>query len=179
MKRRIRLTESDLHRVIKESVNTVLNERKKLSNPKKWNIDGVEYEETNQIKGGGAWHPGYRFKDHESHLPERLKRYRKRKDGYRYAQSYESYPHNLHRNLTIENKVLRENDDFIPHGYKGTSNLGGYEIQINDYGDGARLRDSYTGKVSDWLEIQFDEEGVAYVIDANGNEERLCDYMRY
>lgn len=76
-------------------------------------------------------------------------------------------------------KVLKESDDFKPHGYKGTSNWGGYEMQISDRGDMARLRDSHTGKVSDWLEIQFDEDGVAYVMDANGNEERLCDYMRY
>lgn len=76
-------------------------------------------------------------------------------------------------------KILKESDNFKPHGYKGTSNWGGYEMQISDSGDAARLRDSHTGKVSDWLEIQFDEDGVAYVIDENGNEERLCDYMRY
>ena len=76
-------------------------------------------------------------------------------------------------------EILKESDDFKPQAYKGTSNWGGYEMQISDGGDMARLRDSHTGKVSDWLEIQFDEDGVAYVIDANGNEERLCDYMRY
>lgn len=76
-------------------------------------------------------------------------------------------------------KILKENEDFTPHGYKGTSNWGGYEMQISNNGDEARIRDSHTGEVSDWLEIQFDEEGVAYVIDANGQEERLCDYMRY
>ncbi len=77
------------------------------------------------------------------------------------------------------NRILKENDDFQPHGYKVTSNWGGNEIQIDDRGDAARLRDSHTGQVTDWMEIQFDEEGVAYVIDENGNEERLCDYMRY
>lgn len=76
-------------------------------------------------------------------------------------------------------RVLMESDGFKPHGYKGTSNWGGYEMQISDRGDEARLRDSHTGKISDWLEIQFDEDGVAYVIDADGNKERLCDYMRY
>jgi predicted metallo-beta-lactamase superfamily hydrolase len=75
--------------------------------------------------------------------------------------------------------ILKENEDFIPNGYKGTSNWGGYEMQISDNGEEARIRDSHTGEVSDWLEIQFDEEGVAYVIDTNGQEERLCDYMRY
>lgn len=76
-------------------------------------------------------------------------------------------------------KVLMENDDFQPHGYRGTSNWGGLEMQISDSGDAARLRNSVTNQVSDWLEIQFDENGVAYVTDENGHEERLCDYMRY
>lgn len=76
-------------------------------------------------------------------------------------------------------KILRENEDFVPQGYKVTSNWGGNEIQISDSGDAARIRDSYTGSVSDWLEIEFDEEGVAFVTDENGNQERLCDYLRY
>ena len=75
--------------------------------------------------------------------------------------------------------VLRESDEFKPHGYKGTSNWGGNEIQLSDRGDEARIRDSHTGKISNWMEIQFDENGVAYVTDENGNEERLCDYLRY
>ena len=76
-------------------------------------------------------------------------------------------------------KVLRESDEFKPHSYKGTSNWGGNEIQLSDRGDEARIRDSHTGKISNWMEIQFDEDGVAYVTDENGNEERLCDYLRY
>lgn len=76
-------------------------------------------------------------------------------------------------------KALRESDEFKPHGYKGTSNWGGNEIQLSDRGDEARIRDSHTGKISNWMEIQFDENGVAYVTDENGNKERLCDYLRY
>lgn len=76
-------------------------------------------------------------------------------------------------------EILKESDDFKPQAYKGASNWGGYEMQISDRGDAARLRDSHTGKVSDWLEVQFDEDGVAYVIDENGNEQLLCDYIRY
>ena len=76
-------------------------------------------------------------------------------------------------------EILKESDDWKPRGDKGASNWVGYEMQISDRGDAARLRDSHTGKVSDWLEVQFDEDGVAYVIDENGNEQRLCDYMRY
>ena len=85
----------------------------------------------------------------------------------------------LHRIIKESvNNILKEND-FEPHGYKTTSNLGGNEIQISNSGDAARIRDSYTGNKTDWLEIEFDEEGVAYVTDEMGNQERLCDYMRY
>ena len=76
------------------------------------------------------------------------------------------------------NKILNETD-FNPHGYKATSAFGGYEMQIDDKGEMVRLRNSYTGNVSEWLEIQFDENGVAYIVDENGDEEKLCDYMRY
>ena len=76
------------------------------------------------------------------------------------------------------NRIIKEND-FEPHGYKTTSNFGGNEIQISNSGDAARIRDSHTGNITDWLEIEFDEEGVAYVTDEMGNQERLCDYMRY
>lgn len=85
----------------------------------------------------------------------------------------------LHRIIKESvNNILKEND-FKPHGYKTTSNFGGNEIQISNSGDAARIRDSHTGKITDWLEIEFDEEGVAYVTDEMGNQERLCDYMRY
>ena len=85
----------------------------------------------------------------------------------------------LHRIIKESvNNILKEND-FEPHGYKTTSNLGGNEIQISNSGDAARIRDSHTGNITDWLEIEFDEEGVAYVTDEMGNQERLCDYMRY
>lgn len=82
-------------------------------------------------------------------------------------------------NYGLRMGMTESNEDFQPHGYKGTSNWGGLEMQISDRGDAARLRNSITNQISDWLEIQFDEEGVAYVIDENGEEERLCDYMRY
>lgn len=72
-----------------------------------------------------------------------------------------------------------EDDNFIPHGYRTISNAGGLEMQLSDKGDTARIRNTATNTVSDWLEIQFGENGVAYVIDENGDEERLCDYMRY
>jgi hypothetical protein len=107
-KKVIRITEGDLHRIINESVRRIVSERRNLPSPKKWNIDGAEYEETNKIKGGGAWHPGFRFKRHDSHQPHKIKQYRLRKDGYRYAQDYSGHPRDLHRHLTSEGRSLQE-----------------------------------------------------------------------
>ena len=179
---KIKITESKLKQIVNESVKKVLKEGKVKKTPESINIDGVDYEKTD-VKGGGMLHPGFRWKDHETHNPEKSKLFRKRKDGYRYAQSYDGNPRWIHNQLTTESstvkKVLRESDEFKPHGYKGTSNWGGNEIQLSDRGDEARIRNSHTGEISDWMEIQFDEDGVAYVTDENGNEERLCDYLRY
>lgn len=74
-------------------------------------------------------------------------------------------------------KVLRESEDFIPQGYKAMSNFGGSEIQISKSGDAARFR-YYSGEPTEWMEIEFDEDGVAYVETPNGKE-LLADYMRY
>ena len=78
-------------------------------------------------------------------------------------------------------KVLKEwdsDDDFIGHGYKTMSNLGGNEIQISDRGDAARLKFP-DGEITDLLEIEFDEEGVAYITTPYGDMERLDEYMRF
>lgn len=82
-------------------------------------------------------------------------------------------------------KIIKESleelggeDDFQPNGYKGMNNYGGNEIQVNRNGDSARIR-FQDGEVTDWLEIEFDEEGVAYVTTPYGEQEKLSDYMRY
>lgn len=77
-------------------------------------------------------------------------------------------------------KILKEDfDEFKAHGYKTDSNWGGTEVQISDSGDSVRFRDNHgtPGKPTDWFEIQFDENGVAYVETPNGTE-RLDEYMR-
>lgn len=124
MKKVIRLTESDLHRVIKESVKEILSEARVKATPRQYNIDGVDYESTNQIKGGGAWHTGFRFKDHESHNPKKLKSFRKRKDGYRYASSYQGRPDDLHKYLTSESIIKESEADKIKELYNILSSAG-------------------------------------------------------
>ena len=58
------------------------------------------------------------------------------------------------------------------------NNYGGNEIQINRSGDAARIK-FQDGEITDWLEIDFDEQGVAYVTTPYGEQEKLSDYMRY
>lgn len=81
-------------------------------------------------------------------------------------------------------KIIKESleelggeDDFQPNGYKAMNNYGGNEIQVNKGGDSARIK-FQDGEVTDWLEIEFDEEGVAYVTTPHGEQEKLSDYMR-
>ena len=54
---------------------------------------------------------------------------------------------------------------------------GGHEVQIHPSGDSARFK-FYGGQPTDWMEIEFDENGAAYVETERGKE-LLADYMRY
>ena len=76
-----------------------------------------------------------------------------------------------------EEGELSEGDEFVTHGVADGTNLGGSEVQISDSGDAARFRHN-GGEPTDWYEIQFDEDGVAYVDCGDGNVERLDRYMR-
>ena len=80
------------------------------------------------------------------------------------------------RNMVMN--VLNEmaGDEFKPNGYRSVSNAGGNEIQVNGSGDAARFR-LYGGEPTDWMDIEFDENGVAYV-DTPSGREMLSDYMR-
>lgn len=81
------------------------------------------------------------------------------------------------RNMVVN--VLNEmagGDGFRPNGYRSVTNAGGNEIQVNDSGDAARFR-LYGGEPTDWMKIEFDENGVAYV-DTPSGREMLSDYMR-
>ena len=98
---KIKLTENKLKLIVNESIKNVLKEGRLKKIPKSINIDGVDYEKTD-VKGGGMLHPGFRWKDHEMHNPEKSKQFRKRKDGYRYAQSYDGSPRWIHNQLTTE-----------------------------------------------------------------------------
>ena len=72
-------------------------------------------------------------------------------------------------------KVLKESD-FISHGYKTTSNLGGKEIEISRNNDAVRFR-TEDGSVSNWFEIEYNEQGEP-VANTPWGTEPLEDYMR-
>lgn len=158
---KIKLTESKLKQIVAESVKKVISEARKPSDRTvgKHTLKGLRYD-----KNGNPLYTSDTMSDDE-----------KKNQGWRFSKK-----HGLYGQLSDPTKLSESyGEDFKPHGYRGITNNGGYEMQISNSGDGARLRDSVTGRVSEWMEIQFDEDGVAYIVDENGKEERLCDYMRY
>ncbi len=91
-------------------------------------------------------------------------------------------------NLVMENDRFNEifdgygdeDEEFIPHGHYTVSNHGGYEVMLSDSGDAAKVRDSFGSdnpETSDWLEIEYDENGDP-VIDPSGYNIPLNMVMR-
>lgn len=150
---KIKLTENKLKQIVNESVKKVLKEGRVKKIPKSINIDGVDYEKTD-VKGGGMLHPGFRWKDHETHNPEKSKQFRKRKDGYRYVQSYDGSPRWIHNHLTNESSY-DSNGNFDEVGYK------------NDINEARRPSDKTVGKHT--------LKGLRY--DKNGNPLYTSDTM--
>lgn len=72
--------------------------------------------------------------------------------------------------------------EFNPHGYRCVTNNGGYEIEISNSGDAARLRDSVLNTITDWMEIQYElgeDDNVEPFITDGKIKEYLSNYMRY
>ncbi len=57
----------------------------------------------------------------------------------------------------LEEAGFKIESNFKAHGYYIVSNCVGYEVELNDSCDGGRLRDSETGEVSDWTELEYIE----------------------
>ena len=85
---------------------------------------------------------------------------------------------------------MKDNEEFIAHGFYTVSNAGGYEVQLSDSGDAARMRDahgSYNPKISDWFEIKYiadpdsdepENDDLVTVIDPEGYNIPLNLVMR-
>lgn len=75
--------------------------------------------------------------------------------------------------------LYMEDKEFKAHGYRCLNNYGGNEIEISDSGDAARIK-WQSGQITDWLEIQIDDNGNMFVREDESDEpEYLNNYMRY
>jgi len=107
----------------------------------------------------------------------------------------EEYPDNItlllgNHDVDYDTRNNEIEEPFIAHGFYTVSNAGGYEVQLSDDGDLARIRDAYGSdnpKVSEWFEIEWvpdedaDEEEDAdliAVIDPDGYNIPLNQVMR-
>mgnify|MGYP003122923338 CR=1 FL=1 len=89
---------------------------------------------------------------------------------------------NFNECLDLAVDEYEKHKSFKVHGCYTISNTGGYEVEISDFGDSARVRDAWGGnnpRISDWLEIEYvidedsepDEDGFKDsepIIDPNG-----------
>lgn len=71
--------------------------------------------------------------------------------------------------------------DFIAHGYYTVSNAGGYEVQMSEDFQSARLK--YEDTISEWFDIEWivdedDPEETIPVIDPDGYNVPLSLVMR-
>lgn len=60
-----------------------------------------------------------------------------------------------------------KNNTFIVHGYLTLNNWGGIEIQLNETGEAARVRDNFGGEKvnkTKWQEIKYNREGEPFII---------------
>ena len=145
MKRIIKLKESDLHRIISESVKRALSEGEAWANQPpidKFHPDWWYYRQEIEPKGVEDFDPGLDSDDDVE--------YGRRKD-----RSDESRLNRIIRE-SIKRVISESEDEFVPHGYYADSNWGGKEVQISDSGDAARFRRNYgtPEDPTDWLEIQ-------------------------
>ena len=99
---------------------------------------------------------------------------------------------NFNECLELAINEYEKHKSFKVHGGYTISNTGGYEIELSDCGDSARVRDAWGSdnpRISDWLEIEYiidedsepDEEGYKEsepIIDPNGYNIPLNMVMR-
>ena len=103
-KKLVRLTESDLHRIVKESINNVLKEAKKTHHKDgKLKLGGEKWIDAIEDKPDRCGNPMYKSKD-----PSVSKLGRKTKDGYRRFQSYDSFK----KNYLDESVYYDDYDDY-------------------------------------------------------------------
>lgn len=64
-------------------------------------------------------------------------------------------------NIDLKDDELSESEDFTPQGSYSIGNAGGYEIELSDDGESARVKDAFGSdipRISDWLDITYEED---------------------
>ena len=163
-KQTIKLNESQLRGLIKESIKAILNENTFESSRWMEIIEEIHRLATELEELANA---------------EDTPMTSGKLDLLKAAQSILKITTTFGGNMGLSSMI--NEDEFTPHGFYGDSNFGGKEIQISDDGEMARLRTDYgdgPSKPTRWLKIYFNNDGVAYVM-FKGRRLRLDQFMRY
>ena len=72
---------------------------------------------------------------------------------------------------------MTKKQEFKVHGYLGTGNWGGLEVEIDEAGERIRPRERANGKPERWRKIYFNRDGSMYFI-RHGLRWRLDEFMR-
>ncbi len=85
-------------------------------------------------------------------------------------KEFQNNSENFSECLDLAIDEYEKHKSFKAHGYYTISNSGGYEIELSDCGDSARVKDNYGSdnpQISDWLEIEYIENGYPNMMDEN------------
>ena len=164
-KQTVKLNESKLRDLIKESIKKILNEEYN-GNDGRWREIVEEIHrlatELNEIANSEE----FQIASGKFDLTEA-------------AEKILAITGSLGGGLNLSSMVNEE--EFTPHGYSSISNWGGHEIQLSDTGEMARIRTvggAEPSKPTRWLKIYFTNEGVAYIM-FKGRRVRLDQFMKY
>tara|TARA_R110001599_G_scaffold66248_3_gene187237 strand:+ start:2017 stop:2547 length:531 start_codon:yes stop_codon:yes gene_type:complete len=85
-------------------------------------------------------------------------------------KEFQNNSENFNECLDLAIQEFEKFRDFVAHGHYTVSNLGGYEIQLSDCGDFARIKDAWGSNnpiISEWFEIENIENGYPNMMDEN------------
>lgn len=204
MKRTIKLTESDLHRIIEQVINEMpsldtlhaaklasWNKTKKLGDKYGENDPRSRraYDQYKNICNGYNDQHKKEVGDDDRRNLNRAARNKEIDNGDLKYVSGKGWRRNKNESLdrivreSIKRALRESEDEFVPHGYFADSNFGGKEVQISDSGDSARFRRNYgePEDPTDWLEIQYhpEREDFGGYCKTPWGDETLSNYMKY
>lgn len=208
MKRTIKLTESDLHRIIEQVINEMPSLDTGFAASEKA-YRNAHYAKSKYGDNDPRTRRAYdQYKNINGHYQNQKKKeigtdeYSERRAinravrdgqirrgelGYVSGKGWRKTGKNESLDRIVRESIKRalseSEDEFVPHGYFADSNWGGKEVQISDSGDAARFRRNYgePEDPTDWLEIEYhpDREDFGGYCKTPWGDEILSNYMRY